>query len=144
MLTINANILPTDGSYVTVLCRILGPLIDDVEECPKCIAVFPSTTSNAIFQVIFIREIVFIFLCLSSAEKYVLACGLHFQVVPSIREVLLCGNDAFAYVTISTRSRGVLDNRELVSGTLLAFGQKRTKIESVIGDGQCLWPFKVF
>ena len=52
LLTINANILPTDGSYVTVLCRLVGPFIDDVDECPKCIAVFPSTTSHAIFQVI--------------------------------------------------------------------------------------------
>jgi hypothetical protein len=26
---------------------------------------------------------------------------------------------------------------------LLGFGQKRTKEESVVGDGQCLWPFRV-
>ena len=65
------------------------------------------------------------------------------QVIPSIREVLFCGNSAFAYVTISTRSRGVLEDRELVSGTLLGFGQKRTKEESQVGDGQCLWPLKV-
>jgi hypothetical protein len=105
-LTTSAHILPTDGSFVTVLCRIVGPLIDDVEECPKCIALFPSTTSNAIFQVIIVRNYKFLLISFVSVEKkYCLKIthlGSESKLVVSL-QTKNCISDMYCNVTSFTK-----------------------------------------